>query len=174
MAETSANIGLEAGTLQNCNPPSSCVDCLSRSGLAAELTPDQVHKLFARLEVRKLSKNETLITEGDQDDHLFAIARGEFGVYRKGERGEERLATLKPGMITGELAFLDGAKRTASVNAEKNESCVIALRRHQLESFLTEDPSLVYGVMRSIVRAAHGTVGKMDSTYANLMHYISG
>jgi len=163
-----------AGPSQICNPPSGCLSCLSISSLATELTPEQTEKLFKRVQVRKLSKGETLIAEGTHDDHLFAIARGEFGVYRKGVRGEENLARLKPGMIAGELAFLDGLTRTASVKAEQDESCVIALRRDELESFLPEDPLLVYKVMRSIVRAAHRTVGTMDGVYSDLMHYISG
>jgi CRP-like cAMP-binding protein len=142
--------------------------------LAAELTPDEVGALFKRVTVHKLARNEVLITEGTKDDHLFAIARGELGVYRKGGRGEENLARLKPGTIAGELAFLDGLRRTATVKAEQDESCVIALRREDLEALLPDHPLLVYKVMRSIVRAAHRTVGNMDATYSDLMYYISG
>jgi CRP-like cAMP-binding protein len=72
------------------------------------------------------------------------------------------------------LAFLDGLKRTATVKAVNNESCVIALRRQQLESLLSVDPSLVYKVMRAVVRSAHRTVNQMDATYTDLMRYISG
>jgi CRP-like cAMP-binding protein len=77
--------------------------------------------------------------------------------------------------MPGELAFLDGAlKRTASAQAATDGCCVIALRREELESLLLVDPSLVYKVMRAIVRSAHGTVGTMDNVYSDLMHYISG
>jgi CRP-like cAMP-binding protein len=72
------------------------------------------------------------------------------------------------------LAFLDGLKRTATVKVANNECCVIALRRQQLESLLSVDPSLVYKVMRAVVRSAHRTVNKMDATYTDLMRYISG
>lgn len=165
---------INRGGPQVCNPPTYCRDCLSASALATELTADQLHALFDVVEVRKLSKNEILISEGEYDDHLYALAKGELEISRAGERGQEVLVRLRPGSITGELAFLDGLKRTATVKAVNNESCVIALRRQQLETLLSVDPSLVYKVMRAVVRSAHRTVNKMDATYTDLMRYISG
>jgi len=94
-------------------------------------------------------------------------------VSKKGARGQEILGRLGPGTIIGELAFLDGAlKRTASAQAASDGCCVIALRREELESLLFVDPSLVYKVMRAIVRSVHRTV--LDSVYSGLMHDISG
>lgn len=146
--------------LQACNPPMDCVGCLWASALATELTADQVDMLFNRVEVRELSKNEILIAEGDHDDRLYAIAKGELGIYRTGPCGQESLARLGAGTITGELTFLDGLKRTATVKAENDKCCVIGLCRNQLESLLSEDPILVYKVMRTVVRSAHETVDK--------------
>lgn len=160
---------------QTCNPPKDCIGCLSASALAQELTAAQVNMLCNRMEVRKLSKNEILISEGDYDGPLYVVAKGEFEVSRTGARGQENLAMLKLGAITGGLAFVDeGLKCTATVKAEHDDCCVIALGRRQLESLLSDDPSLVYKVMRAIVRSAHGIVGKMDSIYSDLMYYISG
>ena len=165
---------IDRGRPQVCNPPTYCKDCLSASALATELTADQVRALFDVVEVRKLSKNEILISEGEYDDHLYALAKGELEISRAGERDQEVLVRLRPGSIAGELAFLDGLKRTATAKALNDECCVIALRREQLETLLSVDPSLVYKVMRAVVRSAHTTVNKMDATYTDLMRYISG
>ena len=59
--------------------------------------------LFNRVEVRELSKNEILISEGDHDDRLYAIAKGELGIYQTAPRGQESPARLGAGTITGEL-----------------------------------------------------------------------
>ena len=158
-----------------CDPPHACLGCLARSGLAEELTDDQVEALFKIVDVRRLSKGEVLISEGEYDDRLYAIARGEFEVTRgKKDDREVQLIRLHPGTITGELAFLDGLERTATVTAVEEGSCVIALRRDGLESKLTEDPLLVYRLMRAILRSAHRTVGQMDATYLDVMRYIQG
>jgi CRP-like cAMP-binding protein len=169
-----ARQGIDRGGVRVCDPPSGCVDCLAASALATELTGEQLRTLFGAMEVRKLSKNEILISEGDCDDRLYAVARGELEVYRAGAHGQDVLIRVGPGSIIGELAFLDGLRRTATVKAVNDECCVIALRRQHLESMLSTNPSVVYNVMRAIVRSAHGTVGKMDTVYTDLMHYISG
>jgi CRP-like cAMP-binding protein len=96
---------------QICNPPTYCRYCLLASALATELTADQLDALFDVIEVRKLSKNEILISEGAYDDHLYALAKGELEISRAGERGQEALGRIHPGSIAGELAFLDGMKR---------------------------------------------------------------
>jgi len=153
--------------IQGCNPPMDCVGCLWASALATELTADQVDMLFNRVEVRELSKNEILISEGDHDDRLYAIAKGELGIYQTAPRGQESSARLGAGTITGELAFLDGREGTETVKAENNKCCVIALRRNQLESLLSDAPILVYKVMRAVVRSAHQTVGKRASQRAD-------
>jgi CRP-like cAMP-binding protein len=132
--------------------------------------------LVDALEVRRLSKNEVLISEGEHDDYLYAIASGRFEIIRRGDSGHEVvLHRLGPGDITGELAFLDGLTRTATVRAASDEdSCVLCLHRDRLESLLSVDPSLVYKVMRAIIRSAHRTVGNLDTSYTDLTRYVLG
>ena len=147
---------------------------LSVSALGSELTADETALLAKHTQLARLSDGEVLISEGDQNDYLYAIVKGKFAVMRSSSRGQERLSTFGPGMITGELAFLDGLKRTATVKAEGDECCVITLSRRDLETLLAKNPRIVYKVMRAIIRAAYGHVSKMDSTYTELMGYISG
>jgi CRP-like cAMP-binding protein len=169
------NHGSPASALDQheCNPPHACIGCLAASGLGAELTQEQIGRLFEVADVRRLSKGEVLISEGEFDNKLYAVAKGEFEVTRGDGANRVPLARLGPGTLTGELAFLDGLKRTATVSADQDGSCVIALDRGGIESLLA-DAELVYKVMRAILRSAHRTVGKMDSTYSDMMHYIQG
>ena len=165
---------IEAGDQHVCNSTGVCMKCLTASALARELTDDQLQMLSNIVEVRKLAKNEILISEGEYDDRLYAVAKGDIEVSLERGSGHEVLARVGSGNLIGELAFLDGLKRTATVRAASDDCCVFALHRNQLESLLTADPSLVYNVMRAIVRSAHRTVGRMDAVYSDLMQYISG
>jgi CRP-like cAMP-binding protein len=149
------------------------VQYLSVSALGSELTGEELEALAGRIELQKLAPGEPLISEGDQNERLYAIVRGNFSVLRTSSRGQERLNTLGPGMVTGELAFLDGLKRTASVVADADDCCAISLSREQLESLLPTNGVLVYKVMRAVVRSAHRTVNRMDTTYTELLSYIS-
>jgi CRP/FNR family cyclic AMP-dependent transcriptional regulator len=143
--------------------------------LSAELTDNEIEDLFKISEVRRLSKGEVLISEGDHANRLYSIAKGFLAVMRGASADREiELARLGPGTITGELAFLDGLKRTATVKAATDDCCVIALERERLESILEANPRLVYKVMRAILRSAHKTVGTMDKSYLDLIGYIQG
>ena len=175
-ANETTNLGVSDGEGKHiCNPPTACLACLARSGLSAELTDSEIDRLFAIANVRRFSKGEVVVSEGDDANCLYSIARGEFDVTRGASADREvQLIRLGPGTITGELAFLDGLKRTATVRAAADDSCVIALKRENLESILEADPRLVYKIMRAILRSAHKTVGAMDRTYVDMMSYIQG
>lgn len=163
------------GDKRICDPPTACLACLAASGLSAELTDNEIEDLFKIADVRRLSKGEVLISEGEDSNRLYSIARGSFEVTRGANADREvELVRLSPGTITGELAFLDGLKRTATVRAATDHCCVIALERENLESILEANPRLVYKVMRAILRSAHKTVGAMDKTYLDMMSYIQG
>jgi CRP-like cAMP-binding protein len=157
-----------------CSPPAGCVPCLAATALAAGLSQQQLDTLFGAVEVKKLARDEILFSEGDTDDHLYAIARGNFTIVQQGASGPEVLTSMGAGCILGELAFLDDLKRTATVQAGDSESCVVGLRRSELESLLPKDPELVYKVMCAIVRSAHGIVGSIDRANSELMHYVRG
>lgn len=166
--------GENAVEFEDCKPPEGCIHCIRASALAAELTDDQLENLCSVVEVVRLPKGEVIISEGEYDDRLYAIAAGEVEIFRRHGPGKEvKLASIGPGDIVGELAFLEGLKRTATVRA-KGKSCVVTLRRETFENMIQKDPELVYKVMRNIMRSAHRTVEKLDISYSDFIRYVSG
>ena len=158
-----------------CESPDACVDCLASSTLAGEMTQAQVGGLFKIAKIIRLSKGEVLIAQGEFDGPLFVIAKGQFEVARA-EAGASRvsLGTLGPGMMVGELAFLGGTKRTATVTSLADAGCVLAIQREDVEAMLRTDPLLVYRVMRAILRSAAMTVHDMNSGFVDSIRYIQG
>lgn len=158
---------------KDCRPPDACIDCLRASALGVELTHEESILLRGVVKVHRLAKGETLISEGEHDDRLYAIAFGKLEVSRpKGGGDEICLQRLEAGVITGELAFIDALERTASVRAT-SEACVISMRRDSLESLLPRNPTIVYKVMKAIVRSAHRTVQNLDTAYTDFVRYVS-
>lgn len=178
MVQASTTLGSGAARhgvagVEACRPPGACADCLRASALGAELSDAQVSRLRDLVGVHPLKAGDVLIREGDYDDRLYALAQGELEIRRNDEAGGTiLLKRLKPGALTGELAFIEGLERTATVGATA-DSCVISLRRDRLESLLEVDPSLVYRVMRAVIRSAHQTVGNLDTTYADFVRYVT-
>jgi CRP/FNR family cyclic AMP-dependent transcriptional regulator len=145
---------------------------LKNSKLAVEMTDEQRKSLAAAMTLRELAAGEVLVREGDTDDHLYVIASGVLGIIKAaGTENEMTINTVKPGDVVGELSFLDGATRYASLVAMSN-SRVLGLSRGDLEGLLDRNPQLVYRVMRAIVRVVHDIQRRLSMQTVELTNYL--
>ena len=145
---------------------------LKNSKLVVEMTDDQRAALAAAMTLRELAAGEVLVREGDTDDHLYVIASGVLGIIKAaGTENEMTINTVKPGDVVGELSFLDGATRYASLVAMSN-SRVLGLSRGDLEGLLDRNPQLVYRVMRAIVRVVHDIQRRLSMQTVELTNYL--
>ena len=60
---------------------------------------------------------QVLIQAGDAGDCFFILASGDVRVIAPAMFGEKTIATIHAGSVFGEIAFLDGGMRTATVRA---------------------------------------------------------
>lgn len=148
------------------------VEGLSKSKIAAELTPAQCESLAATMTVRDVKQGQVLVREGDTDDHLYVIVSGALGVVKAaGTDNELTLNAMRPGDVVGELSFLDGATRFASLIA-LSDTRVLGLSRGDLEALLDRDPHLVYRIMRAIVRIVHDIQRRLSMQTTELTNYL--
>ena len=91
---------------------------LSTSKLAVELNDDERRILAGAMTLRDLKQGDVLVREGSADDHLYVVVSGVLGVVKgAGMEEEVTLNAIRPGNMVGELSFLDGASRYASLVA---------------------------------------------------------
>lgn len=148
------------------------VEALGKSKLATELTAQQCQSLAGTMTVRDLKQGEVLVREGDTDDHLYVVTSGSLAVVKAaGTDNELILNVMRPGDVVGELSFLDGATRFASLLA-MSETRVLGLSRGDLEAMLDRDPQLVYRIMRAIVRIVHDIQRRLSMQTAELTNYL--
>ena len=145
---------------------------LNNSKLAVEMTDDQRRALAGAMTLRDLAQGEVLVREGDIDDHLYVVASGVLGVIKAaGTDNELTINTIRPGDVVGELSFLDGATRYASLVAMSGTR-VLGLSRGDLEGLLDKNPQLVYRVMRAIVRVVHDIQRRLSMQTVELTNYL--
>ena len=147
---------------------------LSKSKLAIEMTEEQRKALAAVMTLRDLAPREVIVREGESDDHLYLVVSGGVAVVKAsggGSDDEVTLNVIRPGEVVGELSFLDGATRYASLVA-LDGTRVIGLSRGALESLLDTNPQLVYRVMRAIVRVVHDLQRRLSMQTAELTNYL--
>lgn len=151
---------------------SNLYDVLRTTKLAAELDEPQARLLAGAMEMRDLKEGEVLVREGTADEHLYVIVGGVLGVVKGVESAEHvTLHTLATGDFAGELSWLDGAQRYASLVAMA-PTRVLSLARADLEALVDRSPILVYRVMRAILRAVHQIQYRLSMQQSELSNYI--
>lgn len=102
---------------------------LGRSELAAvqELFVEETHQ-----------KGDTICRQGEEGNTFYVVLDGEFDVL-VGAHDENLIAVLKRGDFFGEMALLQGGKRTATVVASRR-SRVISLDRTAFNSLFMKNP----------------------------------
>ena len=148
------------------------IAALRSTKLAAELTDDEVTALAALITLQQLKPGEVLVREGPSDNHLYVILKGDIAVVKNaGTDGAETLFTLGAGDFVGELSFIDGTARYASLVAA-DQARVLGLEREKLESLLDAQPRIVYRVMRAILRTVHQIQRRLSIQSVELTNYI--
>jgi CRP-like cAMP-binding protein len=80
---------------------------------------------------------------------------------------------MKAGEIFGEMSFLDGSVRSASIVAiSKVESYM--LDKARFDSLIDSHPRVMYKFMKNIVYAVHSIVTGMNTRYVEMMNYMWG
>jgi glutaminase len=90
---------------------------LLRGFSAAEL--EIIQPLF---QAHTFKKGHEIISAGDDAREIFFLSRGVVSIYLPGE-DRHRLASFSPGMCFGEMAFIDGAPRSANIVADCEVEC---------------------------------------------------
>ena len=124
---------------------------LSKAGLPAvgifsELGADERAALMAELETRALKRGDVLVRQGDAADALYIVISGRFAVTLDGRR--DPLTEIGPDQPIGEIAFLTGGTRTATVSAMR-DSLVLRLGRAEFERISAKCP----GIWRTLTTA---------------------
>jgi len=93
----------------------------------------------------------TLFVEGDVGDRLYIIRTGQTKVFKvKSDGTEIPLAIVGPGQLLGELAVLDGGKRSAHAQTMTKVEA-LAIDRTAIQATLNTLPPWFMGITRTLV-----------------------
>lgn len=96
------------------------VDRLRRCALFANFPRSDLVRLAAAFQEVTVDAGTLFINEGSLDTQLFVVAAGELEVFHTDEQYDEvPIARVFPGEPVGELGYVTGGRRTASVRALK-------------------------------------------------------
>jgi CRP/FNR family cyclic AMP-dependent transcriptional regulator len=67
--------------------------------------------------LRFLAAGDVLLKEGDRADNVYIVKRGLLRAFRSADGKEIELGQIKPGEFVGEMAYVNGEPRSATVTA---------------------------------------------------------
>lgn len=105
----------------------------------ANLSPAEQAELAGRFEQRLLRRGEILVAQGEPAEALFIVVSGRFSVTVAGRPAP--VSEIGPGQPIGEIAFLAGGNRTATVTALR-DSIVFTLDRDAFERLSSAHPAI--------------------------------
>ncbi len=128
----------------------SVASIFTESLALAGLNPELANGLAELARESSLGVDEVLFVAGDPGDSMYAVLEGSLKVaVISAEGSEQLLAILGPGQVVGEMALLDGAPRSATVQAIK-KSIVARIDKAEFDRYADANPA-VYRHMLGLV-----------------------
>lgn len=130
----------------------SAVELLKSVPLFADLEEGELERFSQVAVPRAFPAGTRVFHEGDDSDACYIVKDGSFRVTREHSDGRAiTLATLGPGEIFGELAMLDGDKRSASAEA-LTDGELLALPANDVRALLGRHPEIALKLVAGLVR----------------------
>ncbi len=117
--------------------------------LFSDFTQEEFNEFTKRMIIHTMPPGKPIIKEGDTGRSVFILTRGSVRVYATVTGKKVELATLMPSDFFGEIAFLTGRPRTATV--ETVEECdVLEVAEEDLSEMIGKSPR-----MREVLQNYH-------------------
>jgi hypothetical protein len=120
---------------------------------------DEADALMATCVLRTFSPDDHVVREGDCGDNLFVLLSGRLTITSKQGLNKVRAT---PGDLVGEIAFLDGLPRVATVTAA-SDSELLEIPGAKLKDLIFKNPRLLAEVLWALARVAAGKLREARS-----------
>lgn len=124
-------------------------------------SPRQIERIGQLADTIQVPMNEDVVRQGQSGREFFIVLEGRAAVVRDGVR----LATLSIGDHFGELALVDGGRRTATVTAETVMQ-VACIGQREFFSLLGEVPELARALLLAMTRRLRASEQREDQLRA--------
>lgn len=109
--------------------------------LFSDFTQDEFNEFTKRMIIHRLPPGKTIIKEGDNGRSVFILTRGSVRVTAGLQGKIVELAVLQPSDFFGEIAFLTGKPRTATVETVV-ESDILEVEEEDLKDMISRSPRI--------------------------------
>ncbi len=136
---------------------------------------DRELEIIAKIASEKdFELGETIFKESENGSSLYVLRSGEVKAYVSAPDGENfTLAIMKDGDIFGQMSFIDGQPRSATIMAISDVKTFV-MEKTDFATIIDENPRLVHKILKKIVLNVHSIVRGMNSRYREMINYMWG
>lgn len=139
-----------------------------------DLTDKEVETVATVVKKKDFKLGETVFKESEDGASIYVIKRGEVKACKTAPDGELfTLTIMKDGEIFGEMSFLDGRPRSATIVAVSDLETYM-IEKSDFETLVDGNPRIIYKLLKNIVFTIHSIVRGMNSRYLEMINYMWG
>jgi len=109
--------------------------------LFADLTQEEFNEFTKRMVFHTVPSGQAIVREGEGGASVYVVTRGTVRVTTTAESKQLELAILQPSDFFGEIAFLTGKPRTATVEAAE-ECDILEVPEDQITDLIRQHPHI--------------------------------
>lgn len=128
---------------------------------------EELSILQAEMETRKVSKEDCLFTEKEEGNNIFWTIQGQFDIKKYAFPTEQIILRTEPGEPIGELSFIDGEKRSATVIAVEDAEGIV-LARERFDSLREKNPELAFKLLLALSKILSFRLREMTQRFVEL------
>lgn len=146
-----------------------CFDGLKGSPLFKAMSASDIKSLENIFSIRRIPAGKTIFIENMPGESLYLIKQGTVRISRMLAEGDEQvLIDLGPDDVFGEMAVLDGGKRSATARIAE-DVILYGLARKDFELLANTDPRLGLLLTLNIVRIFSSRVRNSQKDYRAML-----
>ncbi len=124
-----------------------CALTLKKTALFSVLSEKELERLAFSSVFRHFKKNQTVFSEGQACNGLYAVESGSVKIFKTSARGREQILSIEgPGATLAELPVFDGGNYPASAAAEV-DSTLIFIGKKEFRALCLEHPEAALKVL---------------------------
>jgi len=137
---------------------------LASNELFRHLRSDQLAGLARYTRLQRFSHNQPIFRQQDSGSTLMAVISGRVRISRLSAAGKEVVfSILAPGTFFGEIALLDGGRRSADATALGNTELIL-LDRRDFMPFLKRNPAVAIDMLEVLCQRIRRTDEQVEDS----------
>ena len=160
----------------NLIPDDRVLNALHNSRMVENLSDSEIEILVSLITVQYFETKEFIVELDDEPlkSSLMILVEGKIEVSALVDNQPVSLQLEMPGDLARIISFVGGNPRSICARIKiKKDSTVLLLQRSRLETLLHSHPSIVYGVMKNLVRHVHGVARRKNAEMEEMSNYLN-